>query len=241
MHDDLDPERVSRVVAALAVGECDPQRSLCAASAEVVGVSGAGIVLVSAGRMLGSVCVSDTLVEAVEELQFTLGEGPCVDAFRTRKPVLAPDLAAAEMVKWPGFRAGAVAAGTRAAFGFPLLIGDSCIGALNLFRDSSGPLRDDQYLDALVVARVASRTVMGWQSIAGSDSLAWQLEQVPAHRAVVHQASGMISVQAGVPVDDALVLLRAHSFASGRTMSTVASDVVNRLLVFDGVGPERDG
>ncbi len=238
MHDDLDPERVSQVVAALAVGERDPQRSLCAASAEVVGVSGAGIVLVSAGRMLGSVCVSNTVVEAVEELQYTLGEGPCIDAYRTRKPVLEPDLAAPESVRWPGFREGAVAAGARAAFGFPLLIGDSCIGALNLFRDSAGPLRDEQYLDALVVARVASRTVLGWQSIAGS-SLAWQLEQVPAHRAVVHQASGMISVQAGVPVDDALVMLRAHAFAAGRTMSEVASDVVKRELVFDGAGPEH--
>jgi hypothetical protein len=241
VHDDLDPERVSRVVAALAVGARDPQQSLCLASAAVVGVSGAGIVLVSAGRMLGSVCVSDTVVEAVEELQFTLGEGPCIDAVRTRKPVLAPDLSAPEMVDWPGFREGAVAAGTRAAFGFPLLIGDSCIGALNLFRDSSGPLRDDQYLDALVVARVASRTVMGWQSIAGSDGLAWQLEQVPAHRAVVHQASGMVSVQAGVSVDDALALLRAYAFASGRTMSSVSSDVVDHELSFDGDGRGSDG
>jgi GAF domain/ANTAR domain len=239
VQDDLDPERVSRVVAALAVGERDPQRSLCSASAEVVGVSGAGIVLVSAGRMLGSVCVSNTVVEAVEELQYTLGEGPCIDAYRTRKPVLEPDLAAPESVRWPGFRQGAVAAGARAAFGFPLLIGDACIGALNLFRDASGPLRHEQYLDALVVARVASRTVLGWQSIAGSDSVAWQLEQVPAHRAVVHQASGMISVQAGVPVGDALVMLRAHAFAAGRTMSEVASDVVNRELVFDGAGPEQ--
>ena len=234
MYDELDPDRVMRVVAALAVGERDPQRSLCAASADVVGVSGAGIVLVSAGRMVGSVCASDRVVEAVEELQYTLGEGPCVDACRTRAPVLVPDLAAPEMVQWPVFRDGAVAAGARAAFGFPLLVGDSCIGALNLFRDSSGPLREEQYLDAIVVARVASRTVMGWQSIAGSDSLAWQLEQVPAHRSVVHQASGMVSVQAGVSVDDALVMLRANAFAAGRTISAVASDVVNRELSFDG-------
>jgi hypothetical protein len=240
VHDELDPERVSRVVAALAVGERDPQRSLCAASAEVVGVSGAGIVLVSAGRMLGTVCVSDTVVEAVEELQYTLGEGPCVDAWRTGTPVLEPDLAAPGSVGWPSFREGAVKAGMRAAFGFPLLVGESCIGALNLFCDSSGPLRDEQYLDALVVARVASRTVLGWQSIAGSNSLAWQLEQVPAHRAVVHQASGMVSVQARVPVDDALVLLRAHAFAAGRTIGSVASDVVNRELAFDGAAAEPE-
>jgi len=240
VHDEPDPERVSRVVAALAVGERDPQRSLCAASAEVVGVSGAGIVLVSAGRMLGTVCASDTVVEAVEELQYMLGEGPCVDACRTGTPVLAPDLDALGSGPWPSFREGAVKAGVRAAFGFPLLVGESCIGALNLFRTSIGPLRDDQYLDALAVAGVASRTVLGWQSTARSDSLAWQLEQVPAHRAVVHQASGMVSVQARVSVGDALVLLRAHAFAAGRTIGSVASDVVNRELVFDGAAPDPE-
>jgi len=239
VYDGLDPERVSRVTAALAVGERDPQRSLCAASAEVVRVSGAGIVLVAGGRMLGSVCVSSRVVEAVEELQYTLGEGPCVDAWRTREPVLASDLAATD-IRWPEFSAGAVKAGARAAFGFPLLIGGACIGALNLFRDRPGPLDEDQLEDALVVARVASRTVMGWQSVAGGERLAWQLEQVPAHRAVVHQASGMVSVQAGVPVDDALVILRAHAFAGGRTISSVASDVVGRSLVFDGVAPEPE-
>jgi hypothetical protein len=233
MHDDQDPERVARVVAALAVGERDPERSLCAASADVVGVTGAGIVLMSAGRVLGSVCVSDAVVAAVEELQYTLGEGPCLDACRTMRPVLVPDLADPDVVRWTAFREGAVAAGTRAAFGFPLLIGGACIGALNLFRDSSGPLRDEQVLDALAVARVASRTVMGWQAVAGPGSVAWQLEQVPAHRAVVHQASGMVSVQARVSVDDALLMLRAHAFAADRTISSVAAAVVGRELVFD--------
>jgi len=57
---------------------------------------------------------------------------------------------------------------------------------------------------------------------------------------VVHQASGMVSVQAGVPVDDALVILRAHAFARGRTIGSVASDVVGRRLAFDGVAPEPE-
>ena len=86
----------------------------------------------------------------------------------------------------------------RAAFGFPLLIETVCFGALNLYHDVAGSLSNDQFADALAVAYVASRTVLRWQSVAGPGSLAWQLEHVPVHRAVIHQAGGMVSVQADV-------------------------------------------
>jgi len=228
-----DPARVARVTAALADGELDPQRSLCARSAEVVGVSGAGLVLLSPSRSLGNVCVSDPVTEIVEDLQYTLGQGPCIDAFHSRAPVLVADLAATDG-RWSEFRQGAVAAGMRAAFGFPLLIGDAvCIGALNLFHDRVGELTDDQYDDAVAVAHVASRTVIAWQFAAEPNALAWQLDQVPTHRAVVHQATGMVSVQRGVVVDDALALLRAYAFAEDRPVGDVAADVVGGVLRFD--------
>jgi hypothetical protein len=229
----LDPDRVARVMAELAVGERDPQRLLCTASAGVVQVTGAGVVLILRGRALGTVCASGPMVEAVEEVQYTLGEGPCVDAFHTREPVLVPDLAGVGVVRWPGYRDGALAAGARAAFGFPMLVGSVCIGALNLYCDQPGDLTDEQFADAVAVAHVATRAVLGWQSAAGSDSLAWQLEHVPAHRAVVHQAAGMASVQAGVSVEDALLMLRAYAFAEDRSISAVAADVVARDLRLD--------
>jgi GAF domain/ANTAR domain len=230
---DLDPRRVARIVAALAVGEHDPQRSLCSACAKVAEVSGAGVVLILHGRALGTVCSSDSTTEAVEEVQFTLGEGPCVDAFRSQAPVLVPDLAGPGGSRWPGFRTGALAEGIQAVFGFPMLVGSVCIGALNLYHRRSGALTDEQVADAMVIAHVAGRTVLSWQSVAGMGSLAWQLEHVPAHRAVVHQATGMISVQGGVAVDDAVILLRAYSFAEDRPISTVAAEVVDGRLRFD--------
>ena len=173
----FDPARVARVVAALAEGERDPRRTLCAASADVVGVSGAGVVLLSRQRTLGNVCVSDPVIQTVEDVQYVLGEGPCVDAFNTRTPVLVADLAAD--ARWPEFRLGAFAAGMQAAFGFPLLVGPSCIGALNLFNDHPGALSDEQRADTLAVAHVAGRTVLGWQATAEPGLLPWQLEHVP--------------------------------------------------------------
>jgi hypothetical protein len=229
--DGLEPARIARVVAALADGERDPRRSLCSASAELVGVRGAGVVLLTQRRTLGNVCVSDPAIQTVEDAQYVLGEGPCVDAFNARTPVLVADLAAD--ARWPEFRRGALAAGMQAAFGFPLVVGPSCIGALDLFNDHPGALTSEQRADALAVAHVAGRTVLSWQASAEPGLLAWQLEHVPDHRAAVHQASGMVSVQAELPVGDAMALLRAYAFAEDRPITEVASDVVNGRLRFD--------
>ena len=230
----LSPARIARMTELLAAGELDPNHRLCVASADAVGVAGAGVILMSGGRALGSVCVSNSMTEAAEEVQYTLGEGPCVDAFRSKAPVMAPDLADPASTRWPGFSEGALAAGVRAAFGFPLLIESVCFGALNLYHDQPGQLSDDQFADALAVAFVASRTVLRWQSVAGPGSLAWQLEHVPMHRAAVQQAAGMVSVQADVSVADAIVMLRAHAFAMNQPISEVATEVVGGDLRLDG-------
>ena len=230
----VDPARVVRMTVALAGAETDPQHELCVASASAIGVAGAGVILMSGGRALGNVCVSNSMTGIVEEVQYTLGEGPCVDAFRTKAPVLAPDLAHSDGNRWPAFRVGAESAGVRAVFGFPLLIESVCFGALNLYHDQAGALTDNQFANALAVAHVASRTVLGWQSVAGPGSLAWQLEHVPTHRAVVHQAAGMVSVQAAVAIPDAVVMLRAYAFAEDRPISEVATDIVSGALRLDG-------
>jgi hypothetical protein len=104
---------------------------------------------------------------------------------------------------------------------------------LDLYEVKTGPLTDEQFSEAVAVAHVAARVVLSWQTVAEPESLAWQLEQVPTHRAAVHQATGMVSVQAGVPIGDALALLQAHAFADGRSISGVAADVVARHLRFD--------
>jgi hypothetical protein len=187
---------------------------------------------VSGDRLLRCVGVSDVVTEAIEEVEYTLGEGPCVSAYRDKIPVFDPDLADGG-TRWPEFRRVALKVGVRAAFGFPLLVDWICIGAMNLYRDRSGALTDDQIGDALLVAGVASRTLLAWQAEAPPGSVAWQLEQVPNHQMEVHQATGRISVQAGVSVSDALVLLRAYAFSRDLTISAVAADVASGAIRFD--------
>jgi hypothetical protein len=229
----LEPERFAQMVAARVQQDHDPASSLCLACTDVLDVTGAGLMLVSGGRSLGCVGVSDGVTAAVEQVEFTLGEGPCIAAYRSRTAVFDPDLADEGTVEWPEFRFGALEAGVRAAFGFPLLVDRICIGALNLYRDESGPLTDDQIDNAVAVARLASRTLLSWQADAPPGTVAWQLERVPNHRMEIHQATGRISVQAGISLADALVLLRAYAFSRDRPISDVAADVGGGQLRFD--------
>jgi GAF domain len=186
--------------------------------------------LMSGGQSLGFLGVSDPVAEAVEQVEYTLGEGPCVAAFQTKVPVFDADLAAEDTARWPEFRRAALAAGVRAAFGFPLLVGPICIGAMNLYHDQPGALTDEQVAAALVIAQFAGRSVLAWQADAPPGTVAWQLEQVPSHGVEVHQATGRISVQVGVSLDDALVLLRAYAFSHDRPISDVAAEVASGHL-----------
>jgi hypothetical protein len=201
-------------------------------SADILDMSGAGVMLMSGDVPSGSVCSSDDVSELIEELQYTFGEGPCVDAYNHQRPVLEPDLADPSEPRWIAFTSQAVAAGVRAVFGFPLQIGSVHLGALNLYRDQPGPMTDDQHADALVVSEVTARAVLDMQAQACPGAIAAELSDAD-FRFVVHQASGMVSVQLGISLAEALIRLRAYAFASDRSLTDVAEDVVARRLRLD--------
>ena len=151
-------DRLRRVLAALAAG-ADGWSSarLCQAFPAIVGVSGAGVMLMSGDVPQGSLCTTDGVSQLIEELQYTLGEGPCMDAYQQDQVVAEPDLADPVIGRWPVFTPPTLAAGVRAVFGFPLRVGTVRLGALNFYRVLPGPLTGDQHADALVVADVAAR------------------------------------------------------------------------------------
>jgi hypothetical protein len=89
----VEPEAFAQLVAVRSEQNNDPASSWCHACTDVLGVTGAGLMLMSGGRSLGCVAVSDLVTEAVEQLEYTLGEGPCLAAYANRAPVFDPDLA----------------------------------------------------------------------------------------------------------------------------------------------------
>jgi len=238
----MNGKRRIRILSKL-VGDTAPggeTERLCQVSAEVTGMSGAGIMLMSGDVPRGSVCTTNEVSALIEELQYGLGEGPCVDAYHLDRPVLEPDLAHARLPRWPAFSPPALEAGVGAIFGFPLRVGAVRLGALNLYRLWSGPLADEAHADALVMADVAAHALLVMQAGAPPGRLGAELEAAGEFHYGVHQASGMVAVQLEVGVAQALIRLRAYAFGHDRPLAQVAEDVVARRLRFDDRSGEKD-
>ncbi|MBW3548985.1 MAG: GAF and ANTAR domain-containing protein [Actinobacteria bacterium] len=230
----MEGDRLSRILGELSAGGGGrwPSARLCEVAREIIGVSGAGVMLMSGDAPGGSLCTAGGVSTLIEELQYTLGEGPCVDAFRQDRVVLEPDLAHPGTPRWLAFTPQAVEAGVRAMFAFPVQVGAVRLGALNLYRDGPGPLTDDQHADALVMADVIARWVLDVQTHAPTGTMAQELEQDADFHFVVHNAAGAVSVQLGVSITEALIRLRAHAFGNDLPLREVAEDVVARRLRF---------
>jgi hypothetical protein len=226
-------DRRARIVARIVAAGGSPSAPgpLCEVAAEVIGVTGAGVMVMHDDVPQASLCTTGAISTLIEELQYTLGEGPCIDAHRTGTVIVEPDLAAPASLRWPAFTPEALDAGARAIFGFPVRIGAVRIGALNIFRDRSGPLNDDQHADALVLADVIARTILAFQAHAEPGAIAIELN-ADIH-SVVHQAAGMVSIQLDISVGDALDRLRAYAFGTDESIAQVARDVVARDLKFN--------
>jgi hypothetical protein len=209
---------------------------ICEDCAAAIPVNGVGLALVTDSGHQGVLAASDRSARLIEDLQFELGEGPCLDASRSRAPVLLPDLARTAESRWPVFGPSALRAGIAAIFTLPLQVGAIRMGALGLYRNLSGPLEDDQLAQALAYADAAIVTLLHLQGqmSPGSD-LHPQVAKPLDDRAEIHQATGVISVQASITLIDALLLLRAHAYSADRPILDVARDVMANALRF---GPQ---
>jgi hypothetical protein len=166
-----------------------------------------------------------------------------VEASSGGRPVLVPDVPdvadqkLAGSPRWPRFGVAVADAGVHAIFAFPLRVGAIRVGVLDLYRDTPGRLTAAEVVEALAFADAATILVLHLQDHAMHDGEPAALIEPIERRAVVHQATGMITIQLGITLAEALLRLRAHAFASGRTVSAIAADVVDRRLRFDDRRP----
>ena len=233
-------DRSSRIAPVLEAAQgSEPAVGLCRAIPDVVGVSGASLT-VMLGPVPAPLAWSDPVGARLEELQTTLGEGPCVDAHSEGRSVSEPDLATTGVSRWLAFGSGAREAGVAALFSFPVRIGGIRIGAMTLYRAVSGDLTDLEHGDAQAIADVAAIVILALQGEAPPGALAGELEPLAMHHAALHQASGMVSVQLGISLADALLRLRAHAYGAERPLGEVAADVAARRIRFDGVGMSEE-
>jgi hypothetical protein len=219
-------------------GTAGALRRLCRTAVRTLPAYGAGLSLMSDAGVRGVAAASDAASERIDELQFALGEGPCMDAFTSRRPVLEPDLGAGGALRWPIYAPAVGAEGVRAAFAFPLQVGAARLGVLDLYREQPGTLGGQELAEALTFADVATTMLLDGQEKAPPGAAAAGLDEALEYRFELYQAQGMVMVQMGVSLIEALVTLRAYAFARDRDLADVARDVVTRGLRLD---EDRDG
>jgi GAF domain len=212
---------------------------ICQACVAGLDVDGAVISVLTATVSRETLWATDTTAELLEELQFTLNEGACMEAAATGRPVLVADLHRSTNARsWPIF-AAAVAEQTdvRALFAFPLQWGTVNLGVLDLYRTTPGGLSTAQRHDAISASETAAlmllgvRTDPGHRDADGEERGSW-LDHAHSSRAEIHHATGIVLAQLGVSAQDALARMRGYAFAEQRLLIDVARDVVSRRLQF---------
>ncbi|MFJ1971157.1 GAF and ANTAR domain-containing protein [Streptomyces sp. NPDC087903] len=233
---------------------------VCTAAVAGLPVGGAGVSAMSRDRASHPLCSTDDVSEQLEELQLTLGEGPCMDAYLLGSTVFSSDLLAGEhQERWPVFAAAALDAGARAVFAFPLQIGAISPGVLDLYSRSSVELDADEVADAMAFADTATLLLLDSRISdtgtffdidrsgtyrSGGDSSDTRppgggpLDDLGGYRAEIDQATGILMVQLGVGVEEAFVRLRAYAYAHGIRLAVVAADVLaHRLRLSPDIPP----
>jgi hypothetical protein len=208
---------------------------LCLACVETIGVDAAAVSLIYDGAANATFGVSGPLAREYDELQFTTGEGPCLDSVASRAPVMVPDLAHPDETRWPAYRPALLSLDVRAVYAMPVLVAGEYLGALDLFCRRPGVLDADRLAGALVAADLVGLPMLDLFSadldaaINDPESDAWQ-QLCVLTRAEVSQATGVVMAQLNVGPAEALVRLRAHAYATDTSATEVARAVLEQRL-----------
>ena len=187
-----------------------------------------GGVLVEApdGQLRLAAATSDSMKQ-LEDLEISLRQGPCLDAYRDVQQVLVEDLRAMN-ARWPKVAPEAVDMGLLAAYAFPLRLRGDCIGALNLYRGTTGEFRDDDVRLAQAFADVATIGILQERTVTRAEQRAEQLQAALSSRVLIEQAKGIIAERHDVSIQEAFDALRRHARDNNRKLRDVCQAVVDR-------------
>jgi len=211
---------------------------LCEACIGLLDVDAAAASLVFDGANVGTFGVSGPRARVYDELQFTMGEGPCLDSVARRAPVIVDDLADPGEVRWPAYGPAMMAHHIRGVYAIPVVVAGVYVGALDLFRTVPDGLIPEQIAGMVIAAQLLQLPLLDLMSedmqaaVADPESSAWA-ELNALSRTEVSQATGMIMAQLNVDARSALARLRAHAYAAGRSATSVARDIIDRKLRMD--------
>jgi GAF domain-containing protein len=169
-----------------------------------------------------------SLVYEVDNYQYEIGEGPCVQAVHDQHPYEIHDMGTD--CRWPQFCQHAAERGIRSSLSLPLTVRGQTLGALNLYSRTPGTLPDADRETALLFASQAAVALANAQTYAASVRLATQLGEALHSRAVIDQAKGIIMAHSHCDEKKAFEALRTASQTSNRKLRNVAQDIVRATI-----------
>src|SRR6202046_3744445 len=199
-------------------------------------VSAAGLLLADPRGELRVVAASSEAARLLELFQLQNDQGPCLDCFRSGRPVTAA-ARAAEAARWPRFAAAAREAGFGAVQALPMRLRNQVIGALNLFRASPGTFDPADIRVGQALADVATISLLQERSMRHSDTLNEQLQTALNSRVVIEQAKGKLAERLGLDMGQAFSLLRDHARARNLRLSALAQAFIDGSEPLPGLTP----
>ena len=202
---------------------------LCRAACEDLTLLGAAATLMPSPAAHVVSAVSPEATRELEEAQFGAGEGPTHDAFTARRPVLVADLEPIGLSRWPGWAPLALSAGACAVYAFPLHIGATIFGALTLYAGPTPNLDGRRLETAFVFSEIATEILLDASRSGEGQQLESHVDAALDTHAHVYQAQGMLMVDLGVSLAEALARMRAHAWATEQSLTTLAGEIVAGL------------
>jgi transcriptional regulator with GAF, ATPase, and Fis domain len=203
-------------------------------SVELLDVSAAGLLLADPRGELRVVAASSEAARLLELFQLQSDQGPCLDCFRSGRPVSVTDLSAER--RWPRFADAAGQAGFSAVQALPMRLRDQVIGALNLFRGTAGAFDADSVQVGQALADVATISLLHERSMRRSDTLNEQLQAALNSRVIIEQAKGKLAERLGIDVNQAFTLLRDQARNRNQRLSDLARAFVDGTQTIAGAG-----
>ncbi|WP_446210377.1 GAF and ANTAR domain-containing protein [Micromonospora sp. IBSANI012] len=192
---------------------------------QLLAVSAAGLLLTDQQGTLQVVAASSERTRLLELFQLQTDQGPCVDCFRTGRPVSVVDLSATG--RWPRFAAAAAEVGFAAVHALPMRLRSEVIGALNLFDSQPGALDEGRLRIGQALADVATIGLLQQRAIHRRDILTEQLQTALNSRVLIEQAKGVLAERLQVDVGEAFALLRSGARSHNRRLSDLAQAIVD--------------
>jgi ANTAR domain/GAF domain len=195
-------------------------------SVALLAASAAGVVLADPRGELRLAAASSEEAGLLELFQLQNDQGPCLECFRTGRPVTAGDLTGSAQ-RWPRFAEAAAASGFRAVEALPMRLRDQVIGALNLFRAEAGPLDPADLRIGQALADVATIGLLHERNVRRGEAVAEQLQAALNSRVIIEQAKGKLAERLGIDMDRAFTMLRTYARNTNQHLTDVARTFVD--------------